>query len=651
MKLADKVGTVDRSDDLQEGVFKIAATAKAFDILSSKIYSDVPRAIIRELSTNAYDAHVEVGKADVPFEVHLPNNFDSYLEIRDFGPGLSPEKVTEIYTVYFASTRSNSNDFTGCLGLGSKSPFAYTDSFTVTSYFGGMAHTYTLFKNERNIPSITLMGAVASSEPTGIRIKIPVKSYNFNEFGNAAARVYHYFKVKPIIVGQKIVPASQHKVSVEGKGYRVFDGGNGKISVVMGQVCYNVTGLNLTTFGFDGYNTSVEIDLPMGSCSIVSSREELQMDPATKNIITDRLQEIMAEFQADMIKKSAACAIKLEGLMIQNEYRARMPGLKRTIEIESKIDNKYHVTSLQMQRMRRSNKVRLSSDGYIDFMNVRGYSKYTFIENDTGTLELSPKMRKRIIYYLTTIGGSGNCLCVIQDRKEFEENFGPVSLQLSKLPDPPADPNVPGGVMARNTSCIRVIKADSRAWENVTAYDEADEDDNTAIVLRDNNSVIFGGIEQNTKKLQTLMAFAGIKKVYGIPQRLYKKYDGDLEDIFVIARRKAEETVKNLTKADKYNIVHNDRYGGYFLSVAMMKLIGSIKDEDCKNFYEAFQNAKKIANPSMLREVTAFFGIPLDSNLLHDKVQAKYPLLWNVSINYSNESTIIKELEIYIRSK
>ena len=52
--------------------FRIMADKDSFLALSSKLYSDPVRAVIRELGCNAYDAHVAVGKKDVPFEVFLP---------------------------------------------------------------------------------------------------------------------------------------------------------------------------------------------------------------------------------------------------------------------------------------------------------------------------------------------------------------------------------------------------------------------------------------------------------------------------------------------------------------------------------------------------------------------------------------------------
>ena len=87
------------------GEFRIRNSAKAFNILSSGLYANKIRAIIRELSCNAVDSHVAAGKAGVPFEVHLPNSLDPFFSIRDFGTGLTHEQVTNIYTTTLSQLR------------------------------------------------------------------------------------------------------------------------------------------------------------------------------------------------------------------------------------------------------------------------------------------------------------------------------------------------------------------------------------------------------------------------------------------------------------------------------------------------------------------------------------------------------------------
>ena len=88
MKLNTQERTVRRSEDFKEKKFTISANAHAFEVLSSRLYTDTRLAIVRELSTNAYDAHVDAGNADRPFDVHLPNSFAPFFKIRH-GP-ISP---------------------------------------------------------------------------------------------------------------------------------------------------------------------------------------------------------------------------------------------------------------------------------------------------------------------------------------------------------------------------------------------------------------------------------------------------------------------------------------------------------------------------------------------------------------------------------
>ena len=93
MKLHTESKTVTRGGIQSESTFTIKTTAKAFDILSSGLYTDPITAIIRELSCNAYDAHVAAGKPDIPFEIHIPTRLEPYFSVKDDGIGLSDEDI------------------------------------------------------------------------------------------------------------------------------------------------------------------------------------------------------------------------------------------------------------------------------------------------------------------------------------------------------------------------------------------------------------------------------------------------------------------------------------------------------------------------------------------------------------------------------
>ena len=137
--------------------FKIDASAKAFQILSGNIYKDPLKAIIRELSANAWDAHVVKGNEDVPFEISIPNQLTPELVFKDYGVGLSPEAITQLFTVYFGSDKTWTNELIGGFGLGSKTPFSYTDSFTVVSRWNGRMYTFACFHDDKGLPCVTLV--------------------------------------------------------------------------------------------------------------------------------------------------------------------------------------------------------------------------------------------------------------------------------------------------------------------------------------------------------------------------------------------------------------------------------------------------------------------------------------------------------------
>ena len=161
--------------NLSNQAFTIKSSPLAFEILSSKLYSDTEMAVIRELLTNAYDAHIVAGTTDIPIDIHVPTPTELYLMIRDYGTGLSESDIYELYTTFFSSNKTASNDLTGCFGLGSKSPFAYSDSFTITSYYNGIKYTFIATK-ENGYPVVTKLKQENTKEHNGLKLLVPLTS-------------------------------------------------------------------------------------------------------------------------------------------------------------------------------------------------------------------------------------------------------------------------------------------------------------------------------------------------------------------------------------------------------------------------------------------------------------------------------------------
>ena len=278
------------------GEFRIRNSAKAFNILSSGLYANKIRAIIRELSCNAVDSHVAAGKSNTPFDVHLPNQLEPHFSIRDYGTGLSHEQVKSIYTTYFESTKTNSNEFIGALGLGSKSPFSYTDNFTVTAVQGGKKGIYTAFINEQGVPSIALMMEEETTDPNGVEVKFSVNErYDFHKFVDEARNVYTHFKLRPVIHGCKdfvfTEPAYKDRDII--KGVHTID--SRRSTAIMGNIAYPIEVPNAETV-LGELRKMLECGLVMefdiGELDFQASREGLSYIPSTVQAIKNKLEQL-----------------------------------------------------------------------------------------------------------------------------------------------------------------------------------------------------------------------------------------------------------------------------------------------------------------------------------------------------------------------
>lgn len=293
------------------GEFRIRNSAKAFNILSSGLYANKVRAIIRELSCNAVDSHIAAGKQDTPFDVHLPNQLEPWFSIRDYGTGLSHEQVTNIYTTYFESTKTNSNEFIGALGLGSKSPFSYTDNFTVTAIKDGVKGIYTAFINEQGVPSIALMMTEATNEPSGVEVKFSVNDrWDFDKFSQEARTVYTYFALRPVVTG--VSNFTFRDVVYDTKdiipGVHSYCNG-GRSVAIMGNIAYPIEVPNAEQTLGDLrplLGCGLELHFAIGELDFQASREGLSYIPQTIDAIKRKLTAVNAALAGVIAKEADA---------------------------------------------------------------------------------------------------------------------------------------------------------------------------------------------------------------------------------------------------------------------------------------------------------------------------------------------------------
>lgn len=147
--------------------------AHLFALLSKNLYGNPQLAAVREIITNAWDAHIEAGKTDTP--IRIRNDGDSFV-IQDFGSGLAPDKFLELYGVVGGSSKRGDNRQTGGMGIGKMAPLASMPHFSVKSHYNGIATTYHIAgptEESGGIPTITKVVELPTVI-TGLEVIFPV---------------------------------------------------------------------------------------------------------------------------------------------------------------------------------------------------------------------------------------------------------------------------------------------------------------------------------------------------------------------------------------------------------------------------------------------------------------------------------------------
>jgi hypothetical protein len=289
--------------------FSIAQSSHMMKILSENLYSDRILAVCREICCNALDIHNRV-KSPVPFEVTVPSTWsESEFVVKDYGTGLTDEEFKRVFITYGGSDKGNSNDEIGGFGLGSKSPFAYSDTFSVESRseIQGTVNTFFLFKNKQGIPVANKVDSrefVKGKDKKGITVRVPVAEKDIQAFQTKAKKILYFFPAGSFELHGESMEGVFGGFP-EGKDWVIAKhertGQSGHI-VLMGNVPYSIPVQSLNSE--DAKNLLKEIQGPLilrfdiGSLSLAPSREALSLDEKT----LENLEKALKKVSGDIIK-------------------------------------------------------------------------------------------------------------------------------------------------------------------------------------------------------------------------------------------------------------------------------------------------------------------------------------------------------------
>ena len=346
MKVIEKETTIESSGVTTTAKFGIkeAGVGHIFHILRNQLYSDAATAVIREYATNAADAHIEAGISERPIEVTLPSRLNLQFKIRDYGKSLNPEEIVDIFAFYGESTKRNTNNQTGMLGIGSKSGFAYGDNFVINSYIDGTCTTYNAYIDDSQVGCISKLGEAPTDLENGLEIVIPVRSDDVEEFNEKAKKTLAHFKVAPLVNGRSL-PKEKTNIIFEGDDWS-WDGEGAEYGMpvaVMGNIGYPIEKSLLK--GLDEENEysysnfacgNLKLEFAIGDLEIAASREGLQYSDYTIKNINTKIKKAAKEMAAKLEAKFDACESLWAARVLAHEVFDAYGNLRKAREILKK---------------------------------------------------------------------------------------------------------------------------------------------------------------------------------------------------------------------------------------------------------------------------------------------------------------------------
>ena len=279
-------------DSTQFGI-SMADSAHLMEVLRDTLYTDKIMAVLREYSSNAWDAHRMVGKTDVPIKVTIPSGDNKFLVIRDFGPGISPDDMLRIFTQYGASSKRDSNEAVGMLGIGSKSGFSYAESFEVTSFHAGMKRSYVCAMDASNKGILNLLHEEPTEE-TGFEVRLAVKAADIWAFQQKAISLFQHFIPRPEI--NVALPTAKQGIGETKSGTLFPSDGTNQWTAVMGCVPYRLNLLQVEGVPEFLKQTSGVLYFNIGDVQVSASREELKYSDKTKQAVIGKIDALLDEF-------------------------------------------------------------------------------------------------------------------------------------------------------------------------------------------------------------------------------------------------------------------------------------------------------------------------------------------------------------------
>jgi hypothetical protein len=643
MKIATSGVTIETMGTFKEAEFGIGDPALFLEYLRKTIYSNPKKAICQELMSNARDAHREVGLADRPIRVKLPNKFDKTWQCRDWGPGIDPRRMVDVFVKFGCSTKRGGDDAnatddgglqTGGFGIGAKTPWAYTDSFTIcTRAMEGdelVERTYiAIIAEDRKSKLMELDGSmrvIDMNDPsipdddkhTGTTIIVDVKPDDFDDFKSYTIRVAKFWDPRPELTGCDPLPdwpevtekyaGTNWKIVEESGGYgRGYYYGNASYAIIDG-IPYKLDTSaieDMTDEMSRLCRAGVQLFFPVNAISVALSREAIQYDEPTQKAIRTLLgsavDEIKTKLKAEIsgakslweakMLWSEVCRTFDGGNIIDNVPWTAPDGTELEVNTKEIRGFDYYDSGIRNFRMEKN------YDGTTKMKSkkasaIKVHAKTRLVLNDDGTLQPSRLKIEALFDKYEAAGEDVDSIQVVTPKsqddldkwnKENHLNYlDPIKLS-SVVKKKKKRTKRSDGTVRQVTKAYKFIPNNTGRWQR--AWKNADVDLKTegGVYVEFERS---GAVGIDDSELRNMMKAADVDEVVGIPTRFLDKKGDDWIELRDKVKEVYDEAAADLDLADVALVhKHADKTVrscmSYIDSVLMDEVLPLLKDKNC----------------------------------------------------------------------
>lgn len=286
------------------------ASSMVFQLFTKNVYSNPIGTVVREITSNCFDSHVEA-KVNSPVIIRKTVDKETgttYISFIDYGVGMSPDRIENIYGVYFESTKRCDNTQIGGFGIGGKTPLAYKrstglgeqeydNSFNVITVFDNVKYYYLVYEGAE-CPEVSLLHSEVVNEHNGTEIRIPVLDKDVYKFEREMTRQLYYFE-NVIFEGFKDSygnPTLKNDYQIiRGKNF-LYRGNEYAeyMHICLGRVAYPID-YNVLNLSASDYRLPIALKLEVGEINVTVSREMIDYSELTIKMIKAKLLEAKKE--------------------------------------------------------------------------------------------------------------------------------------------------------------------------------------------------------------------------------------------------------------------------------------------------------------------------------------------------------------------